>query len=150
MNSQLNCIFQISNKNWNEVPHECCFLCSKSLFFRLDQPMHIAVIACRFLWEPELFNGRIIFLLVKATNSHDLEHERNLGEIFCLQHFWLHDFLLKWQKLNEHCVLCCPCKHTQFFIKDSFWLVSPCFLFKLLWTVFFVLFKILNATKVSL
>ncbi len=30
LNSQLNYIFQISNKIWNELPHECCFLCSNS------------------------------------------------------------------------------------------------------------------------
>ncbi len=28
MNSQLNYIFQITIKIWNELPHECCFLCS--------------------------------------------------------------------------------------------------------------------------
>ncbi len=30
LNSQLHYIFQISNKIWNELPHECCFLCSNS------------------------------------------------------------------------------------------------------------------------
>ncbi len=37
----------ISNqqKIWNKLPHECCFVCSnsvlKSVFFRLEQPMHM-------------------------------------------------------------------------------------------------------------
>ncbi len=36
---QFNHIFQISNKIWNKLLHECCFLCSKclkSLLFRLN------------------------------------------------------------------------------------------------------------------
>ncbi len=39
--SRLNSKFQISNKIWNELTNECCFLCSNSLFFRLDQPMRM-------------------------------------------------------------------------------------------------------------
>ncbi len=31
LNSRLNNIFQISNKIWNELHHECCFLCSNSV-----------------------------------------------------------------------------------------------------------------------
>ncbi len=31
LKSQLNYIFQISNKIWNELPHECSFLCTNSV-----------------------------------------------------------------------------------------------------------------------
>ncbi len=40
--TQLNCIFQISNKIWNELPHECCFLvsCNSAFSYKVKMRIH--------------------------------------------------------------------------------------------------------------
>ncbi len=42
---RLNFIFEITKEIWQQLYHKCCFFCSnsviKSLFLRLDQPVHM-------------------------------------------------------------------------------------------------------------
>ncbi len=46
---RLNFIFEITKEIWQQLYHKCCFFCSnsiiKSLFFRLDQPVRMPLLA---------------------------------------------------------------------------------------------------------